>query len=290
MIRPGCSRSPRCCSPRRRRRRTSRARPPKSRTCARSARSSGCRPQWGYRALAGDWKGMAALGTDDVRWSCRAATPRAARRSSSGCASAWAAASTACPPGRLNLRLYFSPVITLARDGRPRDRALAPSRADSARTASRPTGSAPPTWSSTARPPKAGGSPFIRPYGTFAGTYEEGWRTTPATLERAPYHYTPDEAGRCCPTAPPRTPRGRRTWPGGHPAAARTAPRRTSSTPTATTSTAGCTTTSPTCSRPTPRSMSPGRASTTAPPACGTSSAATARPGSTRASSTTGRS
>jgi hypothetical protein len=40
---------------------------------------------------------------------------------------------------------------------------------------------------------------FIRPYANFAGPYETGWTHDAATLERAQFHYTPDEAGTVLP-------------------------------------------------------------------------------------------
>ncbi|MGB3794736.1 MAG: nuclear transport factor 2 family protein [Alteraurantiacibacter sp.] len=48
----------------------------------------------------------------------------------------------------------------------------------------------------------------IRPYAHFAGTRAGGWFRDAETLERAPYHYTPDEAGKILTgrsTAEPKT-------------------------------------------------------------------------------------
>src|SRR5690606_5787379 len=47
----------------------------------------------------------------------------------------------------------------------------------------------------------------IRPYNHFAGSYADGWMHDAATLERAPYHYTPDEAGMLLPERRAATPR-----------------------------------------------------------------------------------
>lgn len=97
-------------------------------------------------------------------------------------------------PGRLNARIFLSPVITLAADGqsatgRWHEIAMTARHGESAGWQGlthiiqyrRDNG----VWRISA----------IRPYEHFAGSYEEGWSHDAETLERAPYHYTPDGAG-----------------------------------------------------------------------------------------------
>lgn len=154
--------------------------------------------QWGYLAMAGDWKGMAALGTDDVRMVLpdgdavgRAGLEQSLRQRQGGGADG-------IPAGKLNLRLYLSPVVTLAADGqsatvRWRHIALRGENGVSA------------DWVGTTdviqyrKTPQGWRIAMIRPWPAFAGTYEQGWRHDEATLVRAPYHYTPDEVGRLLP-------------------------------------------------------------------------------------------
>jgi len=163
---------------------------------------------WGHNALAGEWQAMAALGTENVRMVLptgdavgRAALEGWLRERMGNGADGVAA-------GRLNLRLYFSPVITLAPDGQ----------------------SATGRWHQVALLGEAGASAewlgttdivqyrktaegwriaHVRPYLHFAGPYATGWRHDAAALERAPYHYTPDQAGTLLPDRVAATPRTR---------------------------------------------------------------------------------
>lgn len=155
--------------------------------------------QWGYLALAGDWKGMAALGTPDVAM----LQPTGPTKGREGL-EAWLRqrlgnGRDGIPAGRLNLQVWFSPVITLAQDGqsakgRWRHLALMGQNGVSAE------------WRSTTdvidyrKTAEGWRMAYILPYLAFAGTYEQGWRHDPATLERAPYHYTPDEVGAVLPS------------------------------------------------------------------------------------------
>jgi ketosteroid isomerase-like protein len=162
--------------------------------------------QWGYLAMAGDWKTMAALGTDDVRMVLpngdavgRASLEQSLReRQGKG--------ADGIPAGGLNLRLYISPVVTLAQDGqsatvRWRHLALRGENGVSA------------DWLSTTdviqyrKTPEGWRIAMIRPWLAFQGTYEQGWRHDAATLVRAPYHYTPDEVGRLLPDRAAAAPR-----------------------------------------------------------------------------------
>ena len=161
--------------------------------------------QWGYLALAGDWKGMAALGTPDVEM----VLPVPAR--GRGALEGWLRqrfghGADGIAAGRLNLQVWFSPVITLAADGqsatgRWRHLELTGENGASAE------------WRSTTdvvdyrNTSEGWRMAHIRPYLAFAGTYEQGWRHDPATLERAPYAYTPDQVGAVVPARQAATPR-----------------------------------------------------------------------------------
>ncbi len=162
--------------------------------------------QWGYLAMVGDWQAMAAMATEDVRMVLpngdavgRAALAASLReRQGRG--------GDGMPAGRFNLRLYMSPVVTLARDGRSatvRWRHLALRGAAGASA----------DWLGTTdviqyrKTPQGWRIAMIRPYPAFSGTYEEGWRHDAATLVRAPYHYTPEEVGRLLPERVADTPR-----------------------------------------------------------------------------------
>ena len=162
--------------------------------------------QWGYLALAGDWKGMAALGTENVHMVLpngdaigRAGLEQSLReRQGHG--------ADGIPAGRINLRLYISPVVALAADGQSatvRWRHLA-LRGESGASAD---------WLETTdviqyrKTADGWRIAMIHPYVAFSGTYAEGWRHDAATLERVPFHYTPDEAGRLLPDRVAATPR-----------------------------------------------------------------------------------
>lgn len=97
-------------------------------------------------------------------------------------------------PGRLNARIFLSPVITLAPDGqsatgRWHEIAMIARNGESA------------GWEGLThiiqyrRDNGVWRISGIRPYEHFAGSYEEGWSHDAETLERAPYHYTPDQVG-----------------------------------------------------------------------------------------------
>lgn len=149
---------------------------------------------WGHLADAGQWQAMAALFTADGAWtdgsrqiSGRAAIAAFLRQDMGG-------GHEAPQPGRLNLRLFMSPVITLAADGR------------------RATG----RWHEVAmtgeagqRADWAGGIHVVdyalndggwriarmHYYPQFAGSYADGWRNVTQTVPLVPFHYTPDQAG-----------------------------------------------------------------------------------------------
>ena len=162
--------------------------------------------RWGHMALAGNWAGMAAMGTEDVQMVLpegpavgRAALEASLReRQGHGV--------DGMPAGRMNLRLYISPVITLAADGQS-----ATGRWHHIALTAEVGGEA--GWIGTTDVIKYRLTPEgwkianIRPYLHFSGPYAEGWSHDAATLERAPYHYTPDEAGVVLPQRAAATPR-----------------------------------------------------------------------------------
>jgi hypothetical protein len=108
--------------------------------------------------------------------------------------------------GKLNLRLYFSPVITLSPDGRS-----ATGRWHHIAMTGRSGAAA--DWLGTTdvinyrKTPEGWRISLIRPYLHFSGPYATGWSHDAARLERAPYHYTPDEAGKLLPDRVAATPR-----------------------------------------------------------------------------------
>jgi len=72
--------------------------------------------EWGYRAIAGDWKGMAALGTEYVEMVLPGGNREGREAVENGLRQLFGGAD-GIPAGRLNLQMWFSPVITLAADG-----------------------------------------------------------------------------------------------------------------------------------------------------------------------------
>jgi len=161
--------------------------------------------EWGYRAIAGDWKGMAALGTDYVEMVLPGGNREGREAVEAGLRQLLGRGADGIPAGRLNLHIWFSPVITLSAmgdraTGRWRHLAMLGENGVSA------------TWRSTTdvveyhKTRDGWRIAFIRPYGNFSGSYEEGWRT-PQPLERAPFHYTPDEAGTLLPDREAERPR-----------------------------------------------------------------------------------
>ena len=155
---------------------------------------------WGHYALAGEWKAMAGLGTYYVEMVVAGDDPAGREAVEQWLRQGMGRGVDGVPAGRLNVHLWISPVITLSAQG---DRAtgrwhhisLTGENGVSAQ------------WNGITdvveyhKTPEGWRIAFIRPYHDYAGPYEGGWRT-PATFERAPYHYTPDEAGTLLPDAP----------------------------------------------------------------------------------------
>jgi hypothetical protein len=149
---------------------------------------------WGHYADAGQWGEMAALFGPEGVWtdgsrtvSGQGAIGAFLRETMGGGAEGLAA-------DRLNLRLFLTPVITLAADGM----------------------SARGRWHEVAMTGGAGSSAdwaggihvidYVRADGgwriarmhyrpQFAGSYEDGWRSVASLVPKVPYHYTPDQAG-----------------------------------------------------------------------------------------------
>ena len=162
---------------------------------------------WGHYALAGEWKAMAGLGTYYVEMVVAGDDPAGREAVEQWLRQGMGRGVDGVPAGRLNVHLWISPVITLSAEG---DRAtgrwhhisLTGENGVSAQ------------WNGTTdvveyhKTPEGWRIAFIRPYHDYAGPYEGGWRT-PATFERAPYHYTPDEAGTLLPDRLAAEPRSR---------------------------------------------------------------------------------
>jgi ketosteroid isomerase-like protein len=154
--------------------------------------------QWGYDAMAGDWKAMAALGTDYVEIVLPGGNIAGREPVEQWLRQRMGEGSDGMPAGRLNLRLWISPVITLSPMG---DRATGCWR----HLALLGENGVSATWRSTTdvieyhKTRDGWRIAFIRPYLAFAGSYEQGWRHDAATLGRAPFHYTPDEVGTVLP-------------------------------------------------------------------------------------------
>jgi hypothetical protein len=150
--------------------------------------------EWGYDAMAGDWKAMAALGAPYVEIVLPEGNTVGREAVEGWLRQRMGQGVDGIAAGRLNARIWFSPVITLSAEG---DRA---------------TG----RWKHLALTGEAGKSAdwrmttdvieyhktkdgwkiaFIRPYLVFSGPYETGFTHDASKLERAPVEYTPDQAG-----------------------------------------------------------------------------------------------
>lgn len=153
---------------------------------------------WGYLAMAGDWKAMAGLVVEDTVLADGLREYRGREGIAEWLRETEGRGVDGMPAGRLNLRLYISPVITLAPDGqsatgRWHEIALTGENGVSAdwRGATHVI-----EYKNTPEGWRISGS---RAYENFAGPYEDGWTHQAETLQRAPYHYTPDQAGTVLP-------------------------------------------------------------------------------------------
>jgi ketosteroid isomerase-like protein len=163
---------------------------------------------WGMEAIAGNWKAMAELGTEDVRMVLPDGDAVGQAALEQWLRERMGHGEDGMPARRLNLRLWFSPVITLASDGqnatgRWHQVALLGESGVSA------------DWLGTTdvvryrKTSRGWRIAYIRPYLHFVGPHATGWRHDADTLERAPYHYSPDEAGRLLPDRRAATPKTR---------------------------------------------------------------------------------
>ncbi|MGZ3264976.1 MAG: nuclear transport factor 2 family protein [Croceibacterium sp.] len=150
--------------------------------------------EWGYDAMAGDWKAMAALATPDVEMVLPEHNAVGRQGLEDWLRQRMGQGADGIPAGRLNARLWFSPVITLSPDGqsatgRWKQLALTGEAGKSA------------DWRMTTdvieyrKTPEGWRMAHIRPYLVFSGPYETGFTHDAKTLERAPIDYAPDQAG-----------------------------------------------------------------------------------------------
>lgn len=150
---------------------------------------------WGHLALRGEWSAMADLLTEDVVVEYQHGELQGRGEVLADLIETQGGGNAdRLPPNWLNIRLWIAPVITLDANGQGATArwhevamtGVADERADWAGG----------TWQ--VRYVQQDGAwkiAHMRYYHQFDGPYAEGWRHDPATLERAPYHYTPDEAG-----------------------------------------------------------------------------------------------
>jgi hypothetical protein len=150
--------------------------------------------EWGYDAMAGDWKAMAAHGAPYVEMVLPGGNAVGREALEAWLRQRMGRGADGIPAGRLNARLWLTPVIALSAEG---DRAMG-------------------RWHQLALTGEAGKAAewrmttdvieyhktregwriaHIRPYLVFAGPYETGFTHNTSRLERAPIGFTPDEAG-----------------------------------------------------------------------------------------------
>jgi ketosteroid isomerase-like protein len=150
--------------------------------------------EWGYDAMAGDWKAMAALGTPYVEMLLPEGNAVGREALEDWLRQRMGQGADGIAKGRLNARIWFSPVITLSAEGeratgRWKQLALTGEVGKSAE------------WRMTTdvieyhRTKDGWRIAHIRPYLVFAGSYETGFTHDANRLERAPIGFTPDQAG-----------------------------------------------------------------------------------------------
>lgn len=154
---------------------------------------------WGHLALRGQWQDMAELLTEDVVVEYRDGEFRGRAEVLDDLVQSFGFGNAdGLDADRLNIGLWISPVITLDTDGqgatgRWHELLLSAQAGQSADWSGG-------TW--VVRYEMRGGDWKIarmRYYHQFHGPYSPGWSHDPADLERAPYHYTPDDVGRLLP-------------------------------------------------------------------------------------------
>ena len=154
----------------------------------------GLQHSWGHLAEGGRWSDMAALFASAGVWTDGSRTVEGPAAIGAFLRDTMGGGSDGLPPGRLNLRLFLTPVITLADDGR----------------------TARGRWHEVAMTGQTGASAdwaggihvvdYVRDgsgwkiarmhyHPQYAGGYEEGWRSVAPLVGKVAYHYTPDQAG-----------------------------------------------------------------------------------------------
>jgi len=149
---------------------------------------------WGHYAEAGRWSDMGALFARSGVWTDGTHTAEGSEGVGAFLRETMGAGSGGLAADRLNLRLFLTPVITLAPDGR----------------------SARGRWHEVAMTGQTGVSAewaggihvvdYVREgtdwkiarmqyHPQYAGGYEEGWRSVAPLVGKVAYHYTPDQAG-----------------------------------------------------------------------------------------------
>ena len=150
--------------------------------------------EWGYDAMAGDFKTMAALATPDVVMVLPEENAVGRQAFEDWLRQRMGQGADGIAKGRLNARIWFSPIVTLAPDGesavgRWKQLALTGEAGKSA------------DWRMTTdvieyrKTGEGWRMAHIRPYLVFSGAYETGFTHDAKKLERAPVDYTPDQVG-----------------------------------------------------------------------------------------------
>jgi hypothetical protein len=164
--------------------------------------------EWGYDAMAGDWRGMAALGAAYAEMVLPGGNAVGREALEAWLRQRMGQGADGVPAGRLNARIWFSPVITLSAEGdratgRWKQLALTGEAGKSAE------------WRMTTdvivyhKTIKGWRVAYIRHYLVFSGPYETGFTHDASRLERAPIGFTPGEAGTVLPDRSAPTPRAK---------------------------------------------------------------------------------
>lgn len=155
---------------------------------------------WGHLADTGQWADMAALFTDDGVWT-DGTNSFSGRASVEGhLRSTMGSGVDGLDAGKLNIRLFLSPVITLSPDGnsargRWHEVAMTGENGKSA------------DWAGGiniidySRTPRGWKIRKMRYHAQYAGPYSKGWNHVQTIVPMVPYHYTPDQAGTPWPAA-----------------------------------------------------------------------------------------
>ena len=155
---------------------------------------------WGHHAEAGRWADMAELFAAGGSWTDGSRTIEGQSALRDFLRASMGSGNEPLAPGQLNLRLFLTPVITLADDGR----------------------SARGRWHEVAMTGQTGKSAdwaggihvidYVREgsnwkiarmhyHPQYAGPYVDGWRSVAPLVGKVAYHYTPDQAGTPVPRA-----------------------------------------------------------------------------------------